>query len=186
MENIWENDWRPESCMFYFGVQNCIQHTYKSSSNCHVIQDWWETSGKWEKWPKTGIFTYLGTQGGPKIGPLRPIFHTPLKVFTMRIWSNTDVKPVETFWESDQSPEFLHTLGSKMAKKNWAFEAHIVHISESSSNEHIKQDWCESRGNLLTKLSKILIWFIFYTPTSSSNELINQVSYESSGNFPRN
>ena len=31
------------------------------------------------------------------------------------MWSNTDVKPVKTFLESDQTPEFLFTLGPKMA-----------------------------------------------------------------------
>ena len=41
---------------------------------------------------------------------------------------------------------------------NWAFEAHIVHIYESSFNEHIKQDWCKSRGNFLTNYSKNLIF----------------------------
>ena len=33
--------------------------------------------------------------------------------------------------------------------KDRAFDAHIVYIFESSSNEHIKQEWCESRGNFL-------------------------------------
>ena len=112
-----------------------IQHTTKSSSNWHVHQDWCETNEiVFRKWPKTGILTYLGDQSGPKIGPLRPKFPTHLKVLAMIRWSNTDVKPVETFLESDQTPEFWLT---------WSFEAHIVHISESSSNEQRKQDWCE-------------------------------------------
>ena len=66
--------------------------------------------------------------------------------------SNTDVKPAKIFRESDQTPEFWLTVGPKKA-----FEAHIVHISESSFNEHIKQDWCESRGNFLTKYLKTWI-----------------------------
>ena len=148
------------------------------------------------KLPATGIFTYFGAQSGPKIGPLRPIFSTHLKVLAMSMWSNTDAKPVKTFWENDQRPEFLLILGPKMAPKlglwgpyfthhwkylqwvceailmwnhrklfekvtkvqnfdllwgpkwptNWAFEAHVVHISESNSIEHTKQDWCEFRG----------------------------------------
>ena len=153
------------------------------------------------KCSKTRIFTYFVTQSAQKFGPLRHmIFSTHLKVLAMSKLNNTDVKPVETFWENDQWPEFLLVWGAKMVPKlglwgpysthfwkylwaseailmwnlwklfekvtkvqnfhllwdpkwpkNWAFEAHIVHISESSSNEHIMQDWCESRGNILTK-----------------------------------
>ena len=176
-----------------------IQHISKSSSNWHVNQDWCKTNGNFlKKWPKTRIYTYLGTQSDPKIGllmpiysthlnkfasmwsnilgnqwklfekitkdqnfhvfwdpkwpqsgPLKPIFHKPLKVLAMCMWSNIDVKPVKTFWECDQSPKFWVTLGPKWPKK-LPFEAYIVHISISSSNEHIKQDWCKSRGNFLT------------------------------------
>ena len=45
-----------------------IQHTSKSSSNWHVHQDWYETSGIFffRKWAKTRIFTYFGAQSGPK------------------------------------------------------------------------------------------------------------------------
>ena len=35
--------------------------------------------------------------------------------------------------------------------RNWAFETHIVHLSESSSNRHIEQDWCESRGKFFAE-----------------------------------
>ena len=42
-----------------------------------------------------------------KIGPLGPIFYTPLKVDTMNMWNNTDVKPMESCWENDQKPEFF-------------------------------------------------------------------------------
>ena len=64
----------------------------------------------------------------------------------------------------------------------------IVLISESSSNEHMKQDYCESRVNFLTKYSKPWItthleaqngpkvWasgaYLLYTYKNSSNELI--------------
>ena len=41
--------------------------------------------------------------------------------------------------------------------RNWTFGAHIVHISESSPNGHIKQDWSESTGNFFRKYSKTLI-----------------------------
>ena len=78
--------------------------------------------------------------------------------------------------------------------RNWAFDAHILHISESSSNAHTKKDWCESRPNFSTKYSKTwiltnleapngpkfgpLVPFFLYTYKSSSNELVNQVSSE--------
>ena len=123
---------------------------YTSKKNCSM---WSNTDMKhWKLFEKMTIdqnFDFLGAQNRPKIGPLRPIFHTPLKVLAMRMWSNTDMQPVKTFWESDHRTEFLLTFGPKMAK-NWAFMAHIVHISESRSNEHIKQDWCESRGSIFT------------------------------------
>ena len=71
-----------------------IQHTSKSSLNWHVNQDWCETGGKFlRKLPKTRILTYLEAQSGPKIGLLRPIFSTPLKVLALSMCSNIDVKP---------------------------------------------------------------------------------------------
>ena len=111
------------------------------------------------------------------IGPLGPTFCTPLKVVAMSTWNNTDVKPVKTFWENNQRPEFWTCFGTK----NWASEAHTAHISESSSNEHIKQDWWESRGNALTKRVENLNFDLVGGYKSSSKKLINQVS---SGNFP--
>ena len=114
--------------------------------------------------------------------------------------SNTDVKPVKFFWKSDQTPEFW-LWGPNGLKIGPLLLIHIVHISESSPNEHIKQDWCESRGKFLTKLwnTWILIYleawngpkicasgaYLLHTHKSSSNELINQVSNESSGNISR-
>ena len=62
------------------------------------------------KWPKSWIFGNFRAQDGPQIRPLRPIFRKPLKVLVMSMLSNTDVKPVKSFWKSDQSPEFLLTL----------------------------------------------------------------------------
>ena len=105
----WPRNWASEAI---------IQHISKSSSNWHVNQDWCETSGKiLRKWPKTGIFTYLG--GGPKwpkIGPLRPIFSTHLKLLAMSMWSNTDVKSSHftTFGAT-----LLCTLKPKMGKIGW-------------------------------------------------------------------
>ena len=47
---------------------------------------------------RPGFLLIYGAQCGPKIGPLRPIFSTYLKLFAMSMWSNTDVKKN---WESD-------------------------------------------------------------------------------------
>ena len=95
-----------------------IQHTSKRSSSWHVHHDWCQTSGKFvRKRLKTGIFTYFGCKSGPKIGPLRTIFSTHLKVLAMSMWRNTDFKSVKTLWESDKTPQLWLTLGPKMAKK---------------------------------------------------------------------
>ena len=83
--------WRPK------WLGNCaseadIQHTFKSSSNWHVInQDQCKTSG----------FFFL---------------------------------------EKGQRPEFWLILGSKVAQK-WASEAHILHTSKSTYNEHVSLRW---------------------------------------------
>ena len=61
----------------------------------------------------------------PEIGPLRPTFNKPLKVAQIDVYTRTDAKPVEKFWENDQRPEFLHIWGPK----NWPSEAHILHTS---------------------------------------------------------
>ena len=131
----WPGNWASESD---------IQHTSKSSSNWHVHQDWCETSGKFlRKWLKIGIFTYLG----PKVaqncsseldlwGPYFPHRWKYLQRVTILMWNQWKIFekwPKSRFWKWS---------------KNWAFEAHIVHLSQSSSNEHIKQDRCESRGNI--------------------------------------
>ena len=106
-----------------------IQHTSKISSNWHVHQDWCETSGKClRKWPKTGILTYLGAQSGPKIGPLRTIFSTHIKVLGMSMWSNTVGKPVRTFEKVTKHQKFVLIWGSKWPR-NWAFKRHIFYKS---------------------------------------------------------
>ena len=44
----------------------------------------------------------FGVQNDSDIGVLRPIFKTPLKVAQIDMYTKTDAKPVETFWENDQ------------------------------------------------------------------------------------
>ena len=48
---------------------------------------------------------YFGAQNDPKIGPLRPIFNTPLKLAKIDMYTKTDVKPVENLWENYQRLE---------------------------------------------------------------------------------
>ena len=125
-ENIWENDWRPELWSIwipkwpeYWASGATIQHTALNVAEIDMYSNWCGTIRNFfRKWPKTEIFfTYFGVQSGPKIGPLRPIVSTHLKVLAMSIWSKTDVKPVKKFWESDQTTQFLLTLGPKMVQK---------------------------------------------------------------------
>ena len=49
---------------------------------------------------------YLGAQNDPEIGPLGPIFDTPLKLTQIDMCTKTDAKPVDFFLENDQRPEF--------------------------------------------------------------------------------
>ena len=69
---------------------------------------------RWNNDQRQGTPTYLGAQSVPKIGPLGPLFYTPLKVVTMSIWHNTVVKPMETFWENDQWTEFWTYFAPKI------------------------------------------------------------------------
>ena len=85
--------------------------------------------------------------------------------------------------------------------KNWASEAHILHTSKSSCNEHMKQYWCETNGKFLRKWPKTAIltylgaqswpknWaseaHILYTSKISCNEHMKQYWYETSGKFIR-
>ena len=48
--------------------------------------------------------------------------------------------------------------------KNWASEAHILHISKSTSNEHVKQYWYETSENFQRKWPKTEILTYFGAP----------------------
>ena len=114
----WHKNWTSEAH---------ILHTYKSTCNEHVKQYWCEISENFlRKLPKTWFFTYLW-ENGPKIGPLRPIFHTLMKVLAINMRSNNDVKPVKTFCESDLSLWFWLILGSKMARKLGLWGPYYTH-----------------------------------------------------------
>ena len=190
----WPKNWTTEA-------HTCILHTSKSTCNEQVKQYWCDTSENFLRtWPKTLILTYFGPKMAPKLGLWGPYSTHCWKYLIQYLWSNTDMKPMKTLWGSEQSPQFWLNLGSTMAP-NWTFGTHTVHIYESSPNEHIKQDWCESRGKFLTKYSKIWILthlevqngpktrfsgaYLLHTYKSSPNELVSQVSSESSRNFSR-
>ena len=44
---------------------------------------------------------YFVAQNDLEIGSLRPIFNTPIKVAQIDVYTKTDAKQVENFWESD-------------------------------------------------------------------------------------
>ena len=71
---------------------------------------------------------------------------------------------IENFGENDQRPEFWLIWGPKY----WAFDDHIVHISESSSNEHIKLD-VNAEEFFFNKIVKNLNFDWFESPKWSKN-----------------
>ena len=105
----------------------------------------------WKMFDKiTWIMIYLGAQNDPEIGPLGPIFNTLLKLAQIDMYTKTDAQPVGNIWENDQRPEFWLIWGPKWPQ-NWASEAHILHTSKSTWNEHVKQYCCETGKKLLRK-----------------------------------
>ena len=65
--------------------------------------------------------------------------------------TKTDAQPVEIFWENDQDRNF-DLFGGPKWPQNWASEAHILHTSKSTWNEHVKQYCCETSENFFEKL----------------------------------
>ena len=102
----------------------------------HTKTDGKQVENFWENDQRPECFTYLGVRSGPNIRPLRHILSTHLKVLAMSMW--TDVKPMKTFLRKWPKTSIFTLLLGPKRPRNWAFEAHIVHISESSSNENIK------------------------------------------------
>ena len=47
---------------------------------------------------------------------------------------------------------------------NWASEVDIHHTSKSISNWHLNQDWCETRGNILSKWLKTRNCYLLTDP----------------------
>ena len=86
----------------------------------------------WNHWKifdkMTWIMIYLGAQNDPEIGPLGPIFSTPLKVAQIDMYTKTDAKPVGNFLENNQRPEFWLIWGPKVAQKLGLWGPHSPHI----------------------------------------------------------
>ena len=98
------------------------------------------------KWLKTMI--YFGDQNASEIGPLRLIFNISLNAAQIGRYTKTDAKPVENFEKITKDQNFYLYLGPTWPTKR-ASEAHILQISYSTYNEHVKQYWCETSANLL-------------------------------------
>ena len=64
----------------------------------------------------TWIMIYLGAQNDPEIGPLGPIFNTPLKVAQIDMYTKTDAQPVGNLLENYERPEFWLIWGPKVAQ----------------------------------------------------------------------
>ena len=114
--------------------------------------------------------------------------------------TKTDAQPVGMFLENDQRPEFLLIWGPKWPK-NWSSEAHILHISKSTWNEHVKQYCCETSENFweITKHQNLfLLWgpkwprnwafeaHILLISESSSNAHINKTDVNPDQTFQQN
>ena len=145
-----------------------IQHTSKSSSNWYVHQDW---CGKfWKNDQRPEFLLILGPKVAHQLGLWGPNSPHIEKYLQWACEAILMWKEWKLFEKVTKHQHFYLLWGPKWPR-NWAFDAHIEHISESSSNEHIKQDWCESRGNFLKENGPKI-----HTYKSSSNELVNQVS----------
>ena len=105
----------------------------------------------WNHWKifdnMTWIMIYLAHKMTWKLG-LWGQYSTPLKVAQIDMHTKTDAQPVEIFWENDQDRNF-DLFGGPKWPQNWASEAHILHTSKSTWNEHVKQYCCETSENFL-------------------------------------
>ena len=94
---------------------------------------------------------YFGAQNDTEIVPLRPIFNTPLKVVQIDMYTKTDAKPVENFWENDQRPEIFTYLRTQSGPKiGYLRLIFYTFLKVAPMSIFLKHDWCESRGNFVT------------------------------------
>ena len=128
--------WRPNKlhCNLNSGPTNRAfgahhWNTNKSTPYKHVKQERCDTNGKnLRKWLRPELWSILGPKMTPKIGPLRPIFNTPLRVAQIDMYTETDAKPVEFFLENDQRPESLLIFEPKVAHKLGLWGPYSPHI----------------------------------------------------------
>ena len=137
-------------------------------------QYWCESSEHFlRKWSRTWILTYLGTETGPKIGFLRPIFHTPLNALQWRHNYRGSVsnhrrlgcllnllfrrrsKEISTLRVTGLCEGNSPVTGEFFAQR--ASDAENVSIwwrHHGTCNEHAKQCWCETSEHFLRKWPK--------------------------------
>ena len=155
MKNIWENDWRPE-LWYILGPKMTrkirpLRPIFNIPLKVAQIDMYTKTDAKpvenfCENDQRPEFLLILE----PKVATSKSICNEHVKQY----WCETN----ENFLRKLPNTRILAYFGAPKRLRNWAFEAHTVHISESSFNEHIKQDWCESRGKFLTKYWKLEVW----------------------------
>ena len=57
----------------------------------------------------------------------------------------------ENFLRNWPKTRIMTPLKAQNLPHKWASEAHIAHIPEDNTNEHIRQDWRESKGHFFYK-----------------------------------
>ena len=110
----------------------------------------------WENVHRTEFLLFLGLNMALNLALCCP--------YSSHIWKYLqwacEAKPMWSQWKLFQKVSKVQNFGLLWGPrwpKNCAFKAHNVYVSVISYNEHIKQEWCESRGNYLTKYSKTWI-----------------------------
>ena len=98
----------------------------------------------------TWIMLYFGAQNHSVIGPLRPIINTQL----------TCRPRLKIFEKMPKVRHSFYLFWAPSDPKSWTPEAHILHTSKSTCNEHVKQYWCETSENCLKKMTKV--WILIY------------------------
>ena len=87
---------------------------------------------------------YFGAQNDTKIGPMKPIFNTLLKIAQIDMHTKTNVKPVDNFLENDQRRDFFINFGAQsgptIGPLRPIFSTHLKVLAMSMwSNTDVKQ-----------------------------------------------
>ena len=123
-------------------------HTFKSASNGHADQDWCETSGKKsEKINKNQNFDLFFVQNVLRMGHLRPIFYTPLKLeimFVTKFWTITHMHVFTPFHRHYATVWVTYGTGSRRVGKcllSFHFRVcHNHHLSHYTYCRHLLVD----------------------------------------------